>query len=105
MQRSDDRRERIAQLVPEHREKFADAINLRTLYVVPLIARGRTIGALGALQAESGRPITDADRSLIGEIAQRAALAIDNARLFAEAEAALKEAETANRAKDEVNRT
>jgi signal transduction histidine kinase/CheY-like chemotaxis protein len=80
---------------------FADAINLRSLYVVPLIARGRTIGALGALQAESGRPITDADRSLIGEIAQRAALAIDNARLFAEAEAALKEAETANRAKDE----
>ena len=80
---------------------FADAINLRTLYVVPLIARGRTIGALGALQAESGRPITEADRSLIGEIAQRAALAIDNARLFAEAEAALKEAETANRVKDE----
>ena len=80
---------------------FADAISLRTLYVVPLIARGRTIGSLGALQAESGRPITDGDRALIGEIAQRAALAIDNARLFAEAENALKEAETANRAKDE----
>jgi len=80
---------------------FADAIGLRTLYVVPLIARGRTLGALGALQAESGRPITDADRSLIGEIAQRAALAIDNARLFADAERALKDAETANRSKDE----
>jgi signal transduction histidine kinase/CheY-like chemotaxis protein len=80
---------------------FAEAINLRTLYVVPLIARGRTIGSLGALQAESDRPITDADRSLIGEIAQRAALAIDNARLFAEAENALREAETANRSKDE----
>jgi len=80
---------------------FADAINLRTLYVVPLIARGRTLGSLAALQAESGRPITDADRSLIGEIAQRAALAIDNARLFAEAEGALNDAETANRAKDE----
>jgi PAS domain S-box-containing protein len=80
---------------------FAEAINLRTLYVVPLIARGRTIGALAALQAESRRPITDADRSLISEIAQRAALAIDNARLFAEAEKALKEAETANRSKDE----
>jgi signal transduction histidine kinase/CheY-like chemotaxis protein len=80
---------------------FAEAINLRTLYVVPLIARGRTIGSLAALQAESNRPITDADRSLIGEIAQRAALAIDNARLFAEAEQALKDAETANRSKDE----
>ncbi len=80
---------------------FADAIDLKTLYVVPLIARGRTIGALGALQAESGRPITAEDCALIGEIAQRAALAIDNARLFAEAERALGDAEMANRAKDE----
>ncbi|HUQ89555.1 MAG TPA: ATP-binding protein [Vicinamibacterales bacterium] len=80
---------------------FADAIGLRRLYVVPLIARGRTLGALGALQAESDRPFTESDRALINELAQRAALAIDNARLFADAEAALQEAETANRAKDE----
>ena len=80
---------------------FADAIGMRSYFVVPLIARGRTLGALAALQAESGRHFSNDDCALISELAQRAALALDNARSYAEAEAALKEAETANRAKDE----
>ena len=80
---------------------FVEAIGMRSLFTVPLVARGRIIGALGALQAESGRSFTEDDCSLISELAQRAALALDNARSYAEAEAALREAETANRAKDE----
>jgi GAF domain-containing protein len=35
---------------------FAAAIGMRAYYVVPLIARGRTLGALAALQAESSVP-------------------------------------------------
>jgi len=65
------------------------------------VARGRTIGAMGVLQAESGRDVSEADRMLVQELAQRAALAIDNARLYAQAEAARREAEAASRAKDE----
>jgi PAS domain S-box-containing protein len=80
---------------------FAEAIGMRSYYIVPLLARGKTIGALGALQAESGREITEDDKTLIGELAQRAALAIDNARLFADAQAAVRQAEAANRSKDE----
>ncbi|MBC7803712.1 MAG: GAF domain-containing protein, partial [Candidatus Parcubacteria bacterium] len=80
---------------------FAEAIGMRAYCMVPLIARGRTLGALGALQAESGRSISKEDCALVGEIAQRAALALDNARLYAEAEAARRQAESANRAKDE----
>ncbi len=80
---------------------FSQAIGLRAYYILPLISRGRTLGALAAMQAESGRPITDDDRALISEIVQRAALAIDNARLYAETEAARRQAEAANRAKDE----
>jgi PAS domain S-box-containing protein len=80
---------------------FAAAIGLRTSYVVPLIARGRTLGAMAALQAGSGRPLTSDDCALVSELAQRAALALDNARLYAEAEAARRQAEAANRAKDE----
>ena len=80
---------------------FARAIGMRAYFMVPLIARGRTLGALGALQAESGRPLRPEDCALISELAQRAALALDNARLYAEAEAALKQAQSANRAKDE----
>ena len=70
-------------------------------FIVPLVARGRTLGALAALQAESGRRFTSDDCALITELAQRAALAIDNSRLYAEAAAALREADRANRAKDE----
>jgi signal transduction histidine kinase len=80
---------------------FAAAIGMRAYYVVPLIARGRTLGALAALQAESGRNFTDDDCAMIDELGRRAALALDNARLYAEAEAARHEAERANRAKDE----
>ncbi len=80
---------------------FADAIGMRAYFMVPLVARGRTLGALGALQAESGRNLGPDDCALISELAQRAALALDNARLYAEAEDALQQARTANRAKDE----
>jgi signal transduction histidine kinase/ActR/RegA family two-component response regulator len=80
---------------------FAKATGMRATCVVPLVARGRTIGAMGAIQAESGRQYGPEDGVLIGELAQRAALALDNVRLFAEAQAALHEAEIANRAKDD----
>ncbi|HVO90282.1 MAG TPA: ATP-binding protein [Casimicrobiaceae bacterium] len=81
--------------------EFACTIGMRAYYVVPLVARGRTLGALAALQAESGRAFTEDDCALIQELAQRAALAIDNARLYAEAKAARHDAERASRAKDE----
>jgi signal transduction histidine kinase/ActR/RegA family two-component response regulator len=80
---------------------FASAIGMRAYFIVPLIARGRTLGAMAALQAESGRQFSVDDCALITEVAQRAALALDNARLYAEAEAALREADRANRSKDE----
>ena len=80
---------------------FAKATGMRATCVVPLVARGRTIGAMGAIQAESGRQYSAEDGVLLGELAQRAALALDNVRLFAEAQAALHEAEIANRAKDD----
>jgi signal transduction histidine kinase len=80
---------------------FAQAIGMRAFLVTPLKARGRTLGALAVLQAESGRGLGDDDAALVTELAQRAALALDNARLYSEAEAARREAERANRAKDE----
>jgi PAS domain S-box-containing protein len=81
--------------------EFADTFGLRMHYIVPLVARGRTIGAMGIVQAESGRGFDDDDRSLILELGRRAALAIDNAHAYAEAEAARLQAEKASRAKDE----
>ena len=80
---------------------FAQAIGMRAYFTVPLVARGRTLGAMAALQAESERAFSADDCALLMELAQRAALALDNARLYGDAQAARSQAETANRAKDE----
>jgi signal transduction histidine kinase/ActR/RegA family two-component response regulator len=80
---------------------IARAMDMRVHFIVPLVARGRTLGAMAVAQAESGRDLDGDDLALLTELAQRAALAIDNARLYAQAEGARAQAEAANRAKDE----
>jgi signal transduction histidine kinase len=56
---------------------------------------------MSLVAAESGRRYTAAEQALALELAQRAALAIDNARLFTETRDARAAAEAANRAKAE----
>jgi PAS domain S-box-containing protein len=65
-----------------------------------LAARGRTLGVVTFAMAESGRRYSKADLPLVEDLARRAALAVDNARLYREAHQAREEAEAANRAKD-----
>ncbi|MFL5766629.1 MAG: PAS domain S-box protein [Actinomycetota bacterium] len=59
-------------------------LQLRSTMTVPLAARGRVFGAITLVWAESGRNYTQDDLPLVEELAARAALAIDNARLFQE---------------------
>ncbi len=54
----------------------------RSTLVVPLELRGHILGAIGFSYAESGRRFSDADLPLRQEIARRAAIAIENARLY-----------------------
>lgn len=61
-------------------------LGLRSSMVVPLIARGHTIGAITLVAAESGRLFTDADLDFATDLAGRAALAVDNARLYRESQ-------------------
>ena len=60
----------------------------RSFLTVPMAARGETLGTLLVATAESRRPLGPADLELAEELAARAALAIDNARLYNRAEAA-----------------
>jgi PAS domain S-box-containing protein len=55
-----------------------------TSLAVPLIARGRTVGVLSFMRFGASQPYGDSDAEVAGEVARRAALALDNARLFAE---------------------
>jgi signal transduction histidine kinase/DNA-binding response OmpR family regulator len=80
----------------------------RSYMIVPLITRGRTIGLISLVSAESGRKYVQADLVLAEDLAGRAALAVDNARLYSESQKAAqleaearKESENANRLKDE----
>jgi PAS domain S-box-containing protein len=67
---------------------------LRSLMIVPIIARGRTLGAMTFIAAESGRRYGVDDLLIAQDLARRAATAVDNARLYTEAQ-------QASRAKDE----
>jgi len=83
---------------------FAQTVSLRAYCVTPLVARGRRIGAMAMLQAESGRCIGDDDAAMIAVLAQRAAVALDNARLYTEAEEARREAEQARQKAEDADR-
>jgi PAS domain S-box-containing protein len=69
-------------------------LGLRSFMTVPLVARERTIGALTLGSSATRRRYGPDDLAFAEEIARRAALAIDNARLY-------REVRDANRAKDE----
>ena len=59
-------------------------LELRSALVVPMKARNRTIGALALVYADSGRTYEDDDVRLARSLAVRAALAVENARLYTE---------------------
>ncbi len=61
-------------------------LGLRSYITVPLIARGHTLGALTLVAAESGRRYGPRELRLAEELAGRAAIAVDNARLFRHSE-------------------
>ncbi|TKC97057.1 GAF domain-containing protein [Polyangium fumosum] len=61
----------------------------------PLVASGRTIGVLTLATADSGRRYGNADLTIAQDLARRAALAIDNARLHAAEQRAREAAERA----------
>ena len=57
-------------------------LNLRSYLMVPMVARGATLGVLTLVFAESGRRYQEADVEVARDLARRAAVAVDNARLF-----------------------
>jgi PAS domain S-box-containing protein len=87
-------------LVPDIGPAWLESLHLlqqlapRSVMVVPLMARGRTVGTLSFISTRDERRYGSADLALARDLAHRAAVAVDNARLYAEAEGA-------NRAKDQ----
>ena len=75
---------------PEHRAML-ERLQVGSVLVVPLHARGRTLGAITFNSTvASGHQYGEEDRLLAEDVARRTALAVDNARLFHEAQLAVR---------------
>ncbi len=84
--------------VPEQLALFR-SLGASSAMIVPLLARGRVLGAMTFVAA--ARAYSAEDLALAEDLARRCGVAIDNAWLYAEANAARKAAVLANRTKDE----
>lgn len=80
---------------------IAEELNIASLMVLPLRVRGRIIGAMVYLALDANRIYRKEEFKLAQELADRASLAIDNARLFKEAGDKARELEKANKLKSE----
>jgi signal transduction histidine kinase/DNA-binding response OmpR family regulator len=79
-------------LPPGARERIPS--DIEQLVMLPLVARGKTIGVLSLGFASPGKRLGDAESALAADIAGRVAMALDNCLLF-------KKIQTANQRKNE----
>lgn len=61
-------------------------LGLKSALILPLIARDQILGAITLVWAESGRRYNRADVNLAVELSRRAAIAVDNAHLYRQAQ-------------------
>ena len=78
---------------PDH-VALMDTLAPVSVMVLPLVARGQTLGSMMFVSTDARRHYAEADLALAGEFVDRAAIAIDNARLY-------RELQESNRLKDE----
>lgn len=72
-----------AEAVPDEKQREQlQALELRSMLTVPLVAQGRTIGVMGLASSRVGRAYTAEDLELAEDLARRAAAAIEHARLY-----------------------
>jgi PAS domain S-box-containing protein len=77
----------------EEHLRLIQELGVRSGMVVPLRARGDTFGAITFISSTAERRFDEGDLDFATELARRAALSIDNARLFADLEARRRELE------------
>jgi signal transduction histidine kinase len=73
----------------QHRE-IVQGLGARSLMRVPLLARGRTLGVISLISTDASRRYTATDLALAEELGRRCAVAVDNARLYAESQQAIR---------------
>ncbi len=64
------------------------ALGMRSLLMLPLIAREHVLGVLTVFRSTNTQPFTEQERAIAAQLAERAAFALDNARLYETAQQA-----------------
>ncbi|MEH1810920.1 MAG: PAS domain S-box protein [Nostoc sp.] len=72
----------------EHLE-LVRQLGMKSVMIVPLIAKGRVLGTISFVTAESNRRYDRTDLTLATDITHRAALAVENAQLYRDIQQAL----------------
>jgi PAS domain S-box-containing protein len=83
-----DQQRFVAQARDDRHVELLSQLGFVAELVVPLIARGRVLGAITLVLADRDRSFSADDVALAQEVGRTAALAIDNARLYADARSA-----------------
>ncbi|HEV7571166.1 MAG TPA: ATP-binding protein [Thermoanaerobaculia bacterium] len=93
---AEDVREVIISGTPKLIERVTNTLDIRSALIVPLVVVGgdRPLGALTLAMSHSRRVLSERDRPVVEDVARRAAMAIEHARLY-------DDAQKANLAKDE----
>lgn len=63
-------------------QEFIDVVGIESVLIVPLIGRSGVVGTISLSRHRGSRPFNVEDQSFLTDIAYRAALAIENCRLF-----------------------
>jgi PAS domain S-box-containing protein len=71
-----------AAVIDDEQRETIRALGMRSAMAVPMLLRGHALGAISFVSAEAGRQFDDSDLALAEDLAMRAAVAIDNARLY-----------------------
>ena len=84
-----DVRATIDETIEDHQRELIERLAPKSYLIVPLAARGRVLGSMTLLSTRAGRHYTESDLAFAAALAERCALAIDNARLHDRAERSL----------------
>src|SRR3954449_3958488 len=84
-----DVRAAIDDTIEGHQRELIERLAPKSYLIVPLAARGRALGSMTLLSTRAGRHYTESDLAFAVALAERCALAIDNARLHDRAERSL----------------
>ena len=85
----------------EDHYRMLSTSGMKSYLCVPLVARGKPLGTITFVGSESGHRYTAASLPLAEELARHAAIAVDNARLYAAAQKEIEERQRAEAALQE----